>query len=173
MRDMAFRGTPPRGAVVNSGTVSATTAITAGHIIINGITLPGLGVPSPATAAQRVSDIVDLINAHQTLTGALAVRLTATTWSLRCGKAITGTLGASATVATFGFVTSLSGSLTPVLLATRKAMGTGLSTDDNALVQVGAQWFPVSAAKAMGMVADGPNGDIEYDVAQTPTRTNN
>jgi hypothetical protein len=170
MQDTSFNGTPPRGASVNSGTISTFGAITAGHIVVNGVTFPALG--AVASAAARCDQMVSVFNDHKRATGVEAVKLTATTYALRSGVAIAATLGATAIVASCGFVTSIAVSVTPVLLATRKQFGTNANATDGDVVIFGNQSIPMKQARNMGMLSKTGTTDIEIDVAQASTRVN-
>lgn len=157
-----LKGSAPRGASVTSGTVSAGTAITAGHIIIAGFTFPA--VPLAGSASARVDQLIALINSAYNQTGVWAEKLTATTYKLSASKTITATLGASATVSTFGFATSISQAVSAaVLLAAgnRKAFGSGSASDDTAVIKYGAQEINVKHAKAMGLLDSVAGADVE------------
>lgn len=167
-----FMGTAPRGASVTSGTVSTFAQITAGHVILNGVTFPV--IPAVANAAARVDQMVAMINSHYTLTGVWAEKVTATTYKLCASVTIAATLGASATVASCGFATSISQAVSgAVILAAgnRKAHGSGSSSDDSAVVGFGSQQINVKHAKAMGIM-DRVNGvDIELTPPVAPTKS--
>ena len=167
-----FMGTAPRGASITSGTVTSATAITAAHININGVNFPA--VDAVGTAAERVDQLVALINSYFTLTGVWAEKVTSTTYKLTSGAAITATLGASATLARCGFATSISDPLDgQVLLASgnRVLFGTGVVTGDDAYINYGAQDINVKHAKSMGLLGTALGADIEMEPAATPTRT--
>ena len=161
-------GTPPKGASVTSGTVSAGTAITAGHVIINGFTFPAF--PVMGTVALRVDQIVEMINKAFSQTGVLAVKVTSTTYKLCAGVAIEATLGASATVATFGFATEIDDPLdSQALLTGRDNFGSGTDSDDSAYINYGSQDINVKHAKGMGILERVAGADIEVEPAATPT----
>jgi hypothetical protein len=167
-----YKGTAPRGASVTSGTVSAGTAITAAHIEINGVAFPAVALA--ADAATRVDQLVALINSYFTLTGVWAEKVTSTTYKLLSGAAITATLGASATVATFGFATSISDPLDGQSLlagSNRVKFGSGVVSGDDAYINYGSQDINVKHAKAMGLLGSALGADIEMTPAATPTRT--
>lgn len=170
MRNTSMNGASPQGASVTSGTVSTFGAITAGHIILNGVTFPV--VPAVASAAARVDQLIARINSYTSQTGVVARKVTTTTYKLEAGVAITATLGATATVASCGFVTAINASLTPVILATRRALGTGANTGNAAIVQIGNQWIDVKSAKAMGYLAEGVSGaEVELQTRAAYTVT--
>jgi hypothetical protein len=165
-----YQGQAPKGASVTSGTVSAGTAITAAHIDINGFAFPAVALA--ASAAARVDQLIALINSAFTITGVWAEKVTSVTYKLTSGAAITATLGASATVATFGFVTSISDPLdAQVLLASgnRVKFGSGLVTGDDAYINYGSQDINVKHAKAMGLLGVAVGADIELTPAADPT----
>lgn len=165
-----YAGTAPRGASVTSGTVSAGTAITAGHIDINGVAFPA--VAEVASAALRVDQLIALINSYFTLTGVRAEKITSTTYKLLSGAAITATLGATATVATFGFATSISDPLDgQQLLDDRKAFGSDAASSDSGYVDFGSQDITVKHARDLGLMERVLGADVEVTPAETPTRT--
>lgn len=167
-----YKGQAPKGASITSGTVSAGDAITAAHIEINSVAFPA--VAEAADAEARVDQLIALINSYFTLTGVWAEKVTAATYKLTSGAEITATLGATATVATFGFVTSISDPLDgQELLASgnRKLFGSGIVTGDDAYIEYGSQDVNVKHAKDMGLLGEALGADIEMTPAAAYTVT--
>ena len=96
-----LQGSLPVGATVTSGTISAATAITAGHITVNTVAFPA--IDAVASAALRTDPLVELFNKLADQTGVRAEKVTSVTYRLKAGVDIViAALGASASAANCG-----------------------------------------------------------------------
>lgn len=164
-----LQGSLPVGAIFTSGTVSAFGAITAGHVTLNTIAMPA--IDAVADAAARVDQLVTLFNQYADQTGVRAEKVTSVTYRLKAGVDIViAALGATANAANTG-LTAGTTAKTDVLMATRKAFGSGSANDDTAIVKLGSMEVTVAAAKKMGLIDRIAGTDVELQGAQTPTRT--
>jgi hypothetical protein len=165
-----FTGSLPQGASVTSGTISATTAITAGHITVNSVAFPALA--ADATAAARCDSMVALFNQMAPLTGVFAEKVTATTFRLKAAQNIViAALGATATVATSGLTAGTTTYTAPTVASTRKAFGSNPANGDTDVIKVGAMEIDVASAKKMGIMSRIGSVDAYLQGPQTPTRT--
>lgn len=165
-----LQGARLKGASVVSGTVSAFTEVTAGHITVNTIVFPV--VPAVASVTLRVDQLVAMFNDHSALTGVRAVRTTSSTFTLYASVPIVIALGATGTVARCGLSAATTAATLVLLLdANRVAFGTNAEGSDNDIVSLGGMTFTVKQAKAMGLADTLAGADVELEGAATPTRT--
>jgi len=169
--DISLHGTPPTGASVTSGTISAHAALSAGDVTINTKAVPAFA--DPGTNAAQCDALVAAINAIQNQTGVLAVKVTSTTFKLQASKNIVvAALAGAATLANTGLTAATTNVGAMSILDTRKAFGTNpASPSDFDIVQYGNQWIQMSEAVELGLIFRLPDGTYgQTQAAAAPTR---
>lgn len=163
-----LKGTPPSGASVNSGTVSAHAALSAGDITINTIAVPASA--DGADAAAQTTNVINAINSVSYLTGVFAVQLSSVTFKLISGvDIVVAALAGNATTARTGLTAGTTAATDPIM-DTRKQFGTNLTPSDDDVVQYGNGWMTVRDARKMGLIQTDAGVDVDTQAAQTPTR---
>jgi hypothetical protein len=166
----AHVGTPPSGASVTSGTISTVTAIGAGDIKVNTISVPAMDAADDANA--RVDQLVAAINTIYPLTGVFAEKVTTSTYRLKAGvNIVIAALTGTATLANCGLTAATTNKTDPALLASRKQFGTNATGSDGDVVMHGNQSIPMKAAREMGLLQTVAGSTVQMQGAQTPTRT--
>jgi hypothetical protein len=156
----AFKGTPLVGASVTSGAISAVTAIGAGDIKVNTVSVPAMS--AAASNEARVDQLVAAINSIATLTGVVAVKVTSTTYKLTASQNIViAALAGTATLANCGLTAATTAFAAGAILSTRKQFGTNKSGSDDDVVAFGKQWITVREAKELGLLDTLAGADVE------------